>query len=127
MSSASLLEKRSSKTVRSRQIDSSSSITSAPTSTAASRHKIPSLNRMKEERPCKQRNKSPNRRTRASNFELSSSDVNQSDANQNRLQNAKKTAKCSSATDLQITETVKHPDSALDQLQQELAQASKMR
>lgn len=132
MSSASLLEKRSSKTIRSHHIDSSSPITSAPTSTATSRYKNQSSNRMREQNPFKQRNnnlfeKSPNRRSRGSNYELSSSDANENDVPKNIFHNTKNSNKCSSAADVQNEERDKHSDSDLNQLQQDLLQVSKLR
>lgn len=130
MSSASLPNKRSSKVPH---IDSTSSITSAPTSTAASRLKARTTNRMKEQHQPKQRSsnlldKSPNRRVRASNYELSSSDANENEAHKNRLRKTKSSTMGCSATDLQTNEpTVKKSNPVLDDMQQELSEVSKMR
>lgn len=135
MSSASLNEKKSSyKTVHSLHIDSSSSIASAPTSAVASRFKIQSAKKMKEQHRTKERNnnllsKSFNRHVQASNNELSTSDVNDNDAYKYRLRNAKNSSnnKQYSVTDSQTTDMVELSDSTLDQLQQNLSKVSKIR
>lgn len=122
MSSASLLEKRSSKTIRSHRIDSSSPITSAPTSTSCTlRYKTQSSNRMREQNRSKQRNNSSLEKSRGSNYELSSSDANEN------FHSTKKLNKYSSAADVKNADSDKHSDSNLDQLQQDLLQVSKLR